>query len=264
MTGDALPADLATLLSKAAALGTSGRRVEAATPEEALGAVLDTVAACVAPRSLTILDGSGPLLVLEAAAGNLIRLIDITPRLRAGSTDLLSRSLLAADIGPVSALLSQAFPGEQIITFSTAPPATAPDPAQTGLTCPAILHQLGLTPFDSAVTDRIAHLIDAAEEVLIAIFRPGQAALPIQPDADLPDNMAKLADKAFTILATPDNPLRNNEILFFTPQSHPDLALGLTRSESGPVALILMIENMPDVAAYWANLANIPLICDPA
>ncbi|WP_417207228.1 hypothetical protein [Antarctobacter sp.] len=264
MTGDVLPTDLGTILSRAAALGTSGRRVEAATPEEALGAVVDAVAACVAPRCLTIRDRSGPLLILEAAAGTLTRVIDVTPKMRAAAPDLLSRPLLAADIDPVAALLSQLFPGEQTITFSTGPPATSPDPAQAGLTCPALLHHLGLTPFDNAVTDRIACLIDAAEEVLIAVCRPGQAPVPTQPDPGLAEELTTLAELAFNTIENPDNPLRNNEIFFFCPQSHLDLALGLAYPETGPVALIFKVENMPDVAAYWANMANVPLISDPA
>ncbi|SNS93199.1 hypothetical protein [Antarctobacter heliothermus] len=264
MTADGLPAELGTILSRAAALGTGPRRIIPATSEEALGAVLDAVAACILPRILTISDETGLLLALEAAAGNLIQLVDASDALRTGSADLMSRPLRPADLGPVAAFLSRAFPGEQVITFSTSAPQSAPDPAHAGLTCPAILHCLGLTPFDLAVPDRLACLIEAADEVLIAICRPGQAPLAIQPGQTLADDVRAFADCVFDGLGDHNNILQENEILFFTPKANPDLALGLILSQAGPVALIFVADCLPEIAAYWANMANTPLFCDPA
>lgn len=264
MTGEDVPTDLATILSRAAAVGTGPRRIEAATSEEALGSVLDAIASCILPRRMTVSDESGLLLRLEVASGNLMQLIDASTSLRAGCADLISRPLRPADLGPVAALLSRAFPGEQVITFSASPHGAASDPTHAGLTCPAMLHTLGLTPFDLAVPDRLAYLLEAADEVLIAICRPGQKPLLTQPGQPLPDDLSNLADMAFDGLKDLDNILKKNEILFFTRRVDADLALGLVHTETGPVALIFKADSLPEIAAYWANMANTPLICDPA
>ena len=52
---------IATILARAAALGTDSQTLTAPTAEEAQGFVLDALAARIAPRDLTILDGGQPL-----------------------------------------------------------------------------------------------------------------------------------------------------------------------------------------------------------
>lgn len=263
MTGDGVPTDLETVLSRAAALGTGPRRIHPATPEEALGAVLDAVAACILPRRLTILDEAGLLLTLEAAAGNLLQVTDVSATLQAEAAEVMRRPLRPVDLQAIAALFSSAFRGEQVITFSTSAPHSTPDPAQAGLTCPAILNCLALTPFDDAVPDRLAHLIEAADEVLIALCRPGQAPDSTQPGNPLSKDVRSLAERAINHLNAQPNLLQKNEILFITPKSHPDLALGLARPKTGPLVLVFMADSLPDIAAYWANMANAPLHCVP-
>lgn len=263
MTGDGLPTDLETVLSRTAALGTGPRRIHPATPEGALGAVLDALAACILPRRLTISDEAGLLLGLEAAGGHLIQVTDVSATLQAEAAEVMRRPLRSADLQPIAALFANAFPGEQALTFSTSAAHATPDPAQTGLTCPAILQCLGLTPFDDAVPDRLAHLIEAADEVLIAICHSGQPPVSTHPAAPLPREVCSLAERANNHLQAQPTLLQNNEILFLTPKSHPDLALGLARPKTGPVVLVFMADSLPDIAAYWANMTNAPLLCDP-
>lgn len=256
---DSLPPDLGTVLSRAAAIGAGPRRVVASTPEEALGAVLDAVAACISPRRLTITDKSGLRFVVEAASGNLINLLEVsddTP------PELLSRPLQATDLASVAALLGGLFPGAQDIAFSTATPSSAPDPAQPGLTCPAILTQLGLTTVDDAVRDRLGYLIEAAEEALLALFHAAQAPTFMRPDANLPDELPDVVDGLFNASEMLGEQLQKSDILFFDLKGQPDLAIGLARSASGPVALVFGAEALPDIAAFWANMAHVPLVRD--
>ncbi|CAN0579157.1 unnamed protein product, partial [Ectocarpus sp. 12 AP-2014] len=61
-----------------------------------------------------------------------------------------------------------------------------------------------------------------------------------------------------------NNILKENEILLITRRVDADLALGLVHTETAAVALIFKADSLPEIAAYWANMANTPLICDPA
>ena len=115
MTVPALPADLATVLARAAAHGTDGRRIAAATPEEAQGALLDAIAACIAPRALTVRDGDSLLIRAEAVSGKLTRLHETAG---GQGTGLAERPLQAADLDGVAGLLARLLPGEQLLTVT--------------------------------------------------------------------------------------------------------------------------------------------------
>lgn len=252
--------DLARVLASAAAFGTGDRQIWAHTGPEALGAVLDAIAACILPRKLTVSDETGPLIVIEAAQGRLTRLIeagaDRSPE------NLFNRPLHAPDLVPVAALLAGLFTGEQSLALTTAPTQTDPNVAGRGLSCPDLMAQLGLVPFDSCVSDPLAYLAEAAEDVLIAVCRGGTAPQLTHSDNALPADLVSMIDRILSG-SIPMPPIRSEkEILFFSPTNHPDVALGLTSSANAPVVLVVEAASMADIAAFWANMPHVPLVAD--
>ncbi|GGF85056.1 hypothetical protein SAMN05216376_1249 [Mameliella alba] len=254
---------IATILSQAAALGTDSQDLAAATAEEARGFVLDAIAACIAPRELTILDGGKPMLRLEAAAGQLSRLLDLPDTAPAEARALSGQPLTVKELDAVARALARLLPGDQRLQCRSTPPAQPPDPAHPGIGVDALLRQLGLIPPDRAIQDRWAYLLGAAEEVLIAVADPGQAPRQICPDRLM---TATLERQLQALLAPPApgiNLLDKNEILFFTLKSDPDMAIGLAQDGPAPRALVIEAGAMAEVAAFWASLSHVPVARAP-
>ncbi|MBW4985619.1 hypothetical protein KZZ07_24050 [Mameliella sp. CS4] len=252
---------IATILARAAALGTDSQTLNAPTAEEAQGFVLDALAACIAPRDLTILDGGQPLLRLEAAAGQLSRLVSLPDTAPAEARALAGHPLMFTDLETVARTLARLLPGDQQLQCRSAPPAQPPDPAQPGIAVDALYRQLGLAPPDAVIPDRWAYLLDAAEEMLIAVVEPGKAPRQICPDRPM---TGALERQIRTLLDPPTpaiNTLDKNEILFFTLASDPDLAIGLAQEGAHPRAMVIEAGAMAEVAAFWASLAHVPLAC---
>jgi hypothetical protein len=254
---------IATILSRAAALGTDSQDLAAATAEEAQGFVLDAIAACIAPRELTILDGGKPLLRLEAAAGQLSRLLDLPDTAPAEARALSGQPLRIADAEVVAHALARLLPGDQRLQSRSDPPAQPPDPAHPGIGVDTLFRQLGLIPPGRAIQDRWAYLLDAAEEVLIAIVDPGQTPRQICPDRPMTATLERQLQELLAPPAPGINLLTKNEILFFTLTSDPDMAIGLTQDGPAPRALVIEAGAMAEVAAFWASLSHVPMACAP-
>ncbi|WP_305971865.1 MULTISPECIES: hypothetical protein [unclassified Mameliella] len=254
---------IATILARAAALGTDSDSLAAASAEEAQGFVLDAIAACIAPRELTILDGGIPLLRLEAASGQLSRIVELPDNAPAEAQALSCKPLKFSEVEAVARTLARLLPGDQRLQCRSTPPLRPPDPAHSGIASDALCRQLGLALPDAVIPDRWAYLLAAAEEVLVAVIEPGHPTRQFRPSHPIPGTLERQLQ---TLLEPPSpaaNILNGNEILFFILASDPDLAIGLARDGSHPRALVIEAEAMADVAAFWASLPHVPIACAP-
>ncbi|MBV7396953.1 hypothetical protein [Mameliella sediminis] len=260
MTGD--PA-LTAILARAAAFGAGPRHLRAETGEEALGILLDAIAACVAPRLLTIIGPDGPILRAEAHSGGLSQLLECPAFAQPEVVGSTSRALHADDLEPVAKALLAAFPGDQNLTVETALPPVAPDPAQGVLSADALRRQMGLALPHAVISDPLSYLIDAAQDVLLAVIRPGPRILTMRPDTPLSQAMATRVEAMLTASKYLHNTLTKNDFLFFRMAGDQTLSIGLTRTDKGPAALVIESEAMAEVAAFWASLPHVPIASGP-
>jgi len=258
MSEVAARAELKALLARTAAFGVSPRRHHAASPEAALGVVLETIRTCILPRSLTVKVDDCPCLRIAAAGGGLLRILDLPVALPDRNVaNLLRRPLRttdAEDVNAVADLLRHVFSGGQEISFDVGPPEGPQDPTDTGISGDQLMRTLRLAPMASAVPDRLAGFMEAAEDVLLACMSENEEPRLLQPEVIL---STQVTDRVQALLSRSPNlrdEITEDDALFLRSAAPGDPAICLTRSDKGLLALLLDPDACTDMATLWSDL----------
>jgi hypothetical protein len=253
------PADLGAILARTAAFGVAPQTCAAGSSETALGFVLEAIRTCILPRDLTVFAGGTPCLRMEVAGGCLLRILEITARDASDPSFLLERPLRATDpqdMAATTTLLRHLFQGDLPLSIGTRLPETEVDPAHAGISAAHLLSAVSLVALATAMPDRLAYFIEAAEDVLFAVLAETGTPRLLRPDFALDDALQK---QIHALFSHPGGIIRNltaSDMLFLRSPNETDPAIGLTRSNGSLLALIVEADAYKDLASFWASLPH--------
>lgn len=253
-------AELSALLARTAAIGVAPRQCQATSADMALGFVIEAIRTCILPRQLIVSADQKVLLRMEAGGGTLLQILESDAAVSGShAPGLLERPLRGTDREDVIAaaqLFLTLFPGNQDLFVATKRPDTATDPAQSGIDGDLLLRAVKMVPLSAAITDRFAHFVEAAEEVIVAVIPESGPTRTLHPDITLPRDVADRVAGLFGTTGHPIHDLTEEEMLFLRPTDPDYPAIGVTRTTAGLVALIVEPDSCTDLAAYWADLPH--------
>jgi hypothetical protein len=250
---------LSLLLARTAAFGITQRRCLAATPEAALGFVLEAIRTAILPRDLTITVGGVPILRVLASGGRLLRVVDADGMAGTPLDQVADRPLSASnpqDVSEVAKTLLRLFDGQQSLALIARVPETPPDPVEPGIPGDVLLAAVGLVPLATAVPNKLGHFVDVARDALLARWTNGgslrleQNAAPLSP---------RTIERVQRLFDTPPKAVRavtSGDIVFFCPVDLSEPAIGITRVDGELCALIVQADACADLAAFWADLPH--------
>ena len=239
--------DVLGLLNRVASAGLADRRsMQCETPHEVLGFLADAIGTTVLPRTLLLFVNGQERLRVVASAGRLLWVCGKDGRNwsdpSSSDTDAMCAWLLAICDPP------------GLAEVTTALVADPPEATRNGLAAHVLLTAAGLVSAPSDISDVFDLLVEGLHEALFALYLQ-DGSLPLSVEGfDVSQPLRSWIEEKFDQLAGADPAWTDGSLVFYRVPHQSDLACALTTGRSPAAALLISVDDMLDVAEYWANL----------
>ncbi|MEM1100023.1 MAG: hypothetical protein AAGH73_00650 [Pseudomonadota bacterium] len=244
------PPQLAALLARAAAAGVpTVRQVPCAHPDDGARFFAETVRGTILPRTLSFFCDDLLRVRANAKGGTLLSVGE-------GAAGASMRPLRPEDLQSLSELLRRAFAEGGVVSVTAAPARIRPSTSQVGIPGDVLLAAFGQAQPPLAAEDRLSVLVEAAQDVTLAIFRAEGGEEILDASFEAVHQARIVVAELFEAFSASDCPMDAEHLLAIYPDDLPDFAACFHRSEADITALVIHRDATEEVMEFWASLGG--------